>query len=105
MGPLLFVMYIHLPNITNKCNFTIFVDDTTLTFKSHNIYDLENEINSTLVLICDWLCVNKLVIILTKPNYFIPSNMNKLNIKINNIVKKQSTNVKFLGILIDENRN
>ena len=30
---------------------------------------------------------------------------NKLNIKINNIAIKQSTNFKFLGILIDENRN
>ena len=29
----------------------------------------------------------------------------KLNIIINNIVIKQSTNFKFLGILIDENRN
>ena len=46
----LFLMYINdLPNITNKCNFTLFADDTTLTFKSHNLYDLENEINSTLV--------------------------------------------------------
>ena len=42
-----------LPNITNKYNFTLFADDTTLTFKSHNLYDLENEINSTIVLICD----------------------------------------------------
>ena len=30
--------------------------------------------------------------------------INKLNIKINNIVIKQSTNFKFLGILLDENR-
>ena len=30
---------------------------------------------------------------------------NKLNIKINNIVIKQSTHFKFLGILINENRN
>ena len=36
-------------------HFTIFANDTTLTFKFHNLYDLENEINSTLVLICDWL--------------------------------------------------
>ena len=34
-----------LPNITNKCNITLFADDITLTFKSHNLYDLENEIN------------------------------------------------------------
>ena len=42
-----------LPNITNKCNFTLFSDYTTLTFKSHNLNDLETEINATLVLICD----------------------------------------------------
>ena len=29
----------------------------------------------------------------------------KLNIKINNLAIKQSTNFKFLGILIDENHN
>ena len=64
-------MYINdLPNITNKCNFTLFADDTTLTFKSHNLYDLENEINSTLVLICDWLCGNKLVLNIDKTKLF-----------------------------------
>ena len=52
LGPVLFVMYINdLPNITNICNFTLFSDSTTLTFKSHNLYHIENEIHSTLVLI------------------------------------------------------
>ena len=37
-----------LPNITNKCNFTLFADDTTLTFKSHKLNDLEKEINSNM---------------------------------------------------------
>ena len=69
LGPVLFLMYINdLPNLTNKCNFTLFADDTTLTFKSHNLYALENEINSTLVLICDWLCGNKLVLNIDKTN-------------------------------------
>ena len=36
---------------------------------------------------------------------FQKKTLNKLNIKINNIVIKQSTNFKFLGILIDENNN
>ena len=58
-------------NITNKCNFTLFADDTTLTFKSHNLYDLEYEINSTLVLICDWLCCNKLVLNIDKTNIML----------------------------------
>ena len=59
------IYLIGLP-ITNKCNFTLFADDTTLTFTSHNLYYLENEINSTLVLICNWPCGNKLVLNIDK---------------------------------------
>ena len=69
---LLFLMYINnLPNISNKCNFTIFADYTTLTFKSHNLNDLESKINSTLVLICDWLCGNKLVLNIYKTKLIV----------------------------------
>ena len=91
-----------------KCNFTLFADDTTLTFKSHNLYDLENEINADLILICDWFCCNKLVLNIDKTKLILFHRTrvkHKLNIKINNIAIKQSTNFKFLGILIDENRN
>ena len=109
LGPVLFLMNINdLPNITNKFNFTLFADDTTLTFKSHNLYYLENEINSTLVLICDWLCGNKLVLNIDKTNLILFHRTivkHKMNIKINNIAIKKTTNFKFLGILIDENRN
>ena len=75
LGSVLFLMYINdLPNITNKCNFTLLADDTTLTFKSHNLYDLENEIHSTIVLICDWLCGNKPILNIDNNNInFIPS--------------------------------
>ena len=108
LGPVLFVY--DLPNITNKFNFTLFADDTTLTFKSQHVYDLENEINSTLVLICDWLCCNKLVLNIDKTKLIVSivqelKTKHKFNITLNNIVIKQSTNFKFLGILIDENRN
>ena len=63
-------MYINdLPNITNKCNFTLFADDTTLIFKSHNLNYLETEINSTLVLI--WLCGNKLILNIDKTKLIV----------------------------------
>ena len=42
MGLLLFLIYINdLTNITNKCNFTLFPDNTTLTFKFQNLNDLK----------------------------------------------------------------
>ena len=61
---------------------------TNLTFKSHKLYDLENEINSTLVLICDYLRGNKLVLNIDKTELMLFHRIrvkHKLNIKINNI--------------------
>ena len=55
-----------------------------------------------------WLCGNKLVLNIDKTKLILFHRTrvkHKLNIKINNIAIKQSTNFKFLGILIDENRN
>ena len=85
-----------------------FSNDTTLTFKSHNLNNLETEINYTLVLTCDWICGNKLVLNIDKISLILFHRTrvkHKFNIIINNIVIKQSTNFKFLGILIKENRN
>ena len=61
-----------------------------------------------MVLIYNWICGNKLVLNIDKTTLILFHRTrvkHKLNIKINNIVIKQSTNFKLLGILIDENRN
>ena len=74
-----------LPNITIKCNFTLFSDNTNLTFQ-------ETEITSSLVLICDWLCSDKVVITIDKTQFIVFHRTivkHKLNIKIINIVIKQ----------------
>ena len=90
LGLLLLLMYINdLPNITNKFKFTLFPDDTTLTFKSHNLNVLETDINSTLILICDWLCGNKLVLDIDKTTLIVFHHTrvkHKLNIQLNNII-------------------
>ena len=63
-------------------NFTLFADDTTLTFKSHNLNYLETEINSTLVLTCDWLCGNKLVLNIDKTKLIVFHSIRELNINL-----------------------
>ena len=88
------VSSLYLPNIyyiTNKLNFTLFADDTTLTFKSHNLNYLEHEINSNIVFIYDWLYGNKLVLNINKTKLIVFHRTrvkHKLNIKINNIIIK-----------------
>ena len=54
------------------------------------------------------LCGNKLVLNIDKSKLIVFNRTrvkHKLNININNVVIKNSTNFKFLGNLIDENRN
>ena len=109
LGPLLFLLYINdLPNITNKCNFTLFADDTTLTFKSENIDILEILMNETLELINEWLSGNKLVINIDKTSFIVFHRARlklDLNIKLNNHTLKCTNEFKFLGVIFDDKRN
>ena len=115
LGPLLFLIYINdIHQSSDKLNFFLFADDTTLLFAHKNLKVLEQVINSELTKVSEWLIANKLSLNIKKSNYviFCPK-QKKVNREISIKIYDTSANrycsverkdfVKFLGVLIDCN--
>ena len=64
LGPLLFLVYINdLPTISSNFSSILFADDTTLTFKNRNLFELETQCNNNLALFYQWCSSNRLTIL------------------------------------------
>ena len=107
LGPFLFLLYINdLPSATKVLSPHLFADDITLFYSHSNISKLEENINTELEKISQWLIANKLSLNTSKSNYLIFSPNNKksnkkIKIKINNTEIDEARVVKYLGVLID----
>ena len=78
LGPLLFLLYINdLPNSSNKFDFHLFADDTSLFMSQENLETLESDVNAELDNISDWIIANKLSLNTKKSNYLIFSPKNR----------------------------
>ena len=115
LGPLLFILYINdFIYSTDKFNFLMYADDTTLfstydkfeSIDDTNIETIENNINKELSLIVTWLHRNKLLINTTKNKMTIFHTPHRKvtypRIKINNSSVEVVDEFKFLGIFIDK---
>ena len=112
LGPLLFLLYVNdLPKIINEKTVPIlFADDTSVLVTSLNYNDLHVKINSALHSINEWFKVNQLSINFNKTHYIHFSASNNKPITETKIAyegKEITTvsNIKFLGIHIDEKMN
>ena len=109
LGPLLLLIYINdLPNSSSKLSFYLFADDTNIYFESQSLINLQKVVKKELKHVKKWLDANKLALNADKTNFVIfHSPQNSLNdtviIKFGNQYVKQAKNVKFLGLLLDEN--
>ena len=111
LGPLLFLIFINdLPNSSKKLNFTLFADDSTLSYKFDPKSPLmaTNTLNEELSKVYSWLVLNKIKINIEKTNYIVFSY--RREIKLNRIAMgngeiSREACVKFLGVLIDQNLN
>ena len=112
LGPLLFLLYINdLYQASNIIKPIMFADDTNFFYSHRNIKSLFNIMNNELNHVNAWFKANKLSLNNKKTEYtFFHKLSRKDNIPlllptltINNISIKRSNQIKFLGIVIDEN--
>jgi hypothetical protein len=110
LGPTLFLIYIN--DIQNSIIYGkahLFADDTCITYNNININNMNNEIQSDINNLSDWLKVNKLVINVKKSNiiYFCSKNRNDSSINscilMNGEVIQSVNCCKYLGIILDKN--
>lgn len=112
LGPLLFLIYINdIVNSSNLVRFSLFADDTCVTMANKSIAHLIKSINAELKKINCWFQCNKLSLNVSKTNYIIfktrnrrvPENLD--DIHIDDITINRLSDVKFLGIIFNENLN
>ena len=111
LGPLLFLIFINdLPNVSPFFKFCIFADDSTLTCKFDNSDEsqMKNKLENELVVIHNWLIMNKIKINYDKSKFIIFSYGKKYSleqIKIGSSFISSTDNTKFLGIWVDNHLN
>jgi hypothetical protein len=107
LGPLFFIVFINDMFSSNYLNITSYADDTTITAKARNIFELVLKANVNLKLLHDWICANKLSLNISKTKYTIYGNKHPLmcDISIDNSIIERSNCVKLLGIEIDNKLN
>ena len=103
-APLLFLLYINdLPGSSKKLTFTIFADDTSLFYSSKDPEQLQSVINEELGKVLKFCAANMLSINFKKTNYMIiTSPKKKTNIRITACNIEQKSQIKYLGVFIDE---
>ena len=72
LGPLLFVIYMNdLPDVLEHCSFTLYADNTVLSFKSKSITKIELKLNSDINRVKNWMQINQLTFIKIKKSKFM----------------------------------
>ena len=115
LGPLLFLLYVNdISSSSDKFEFCLFADDTSMLYSHRDIHALERIVNDELGKVCLWLEANKLTLNISKSNYVIfHPYQKKTNYNLQIIVYdsnsktflplQMKSNVKYLGLFIDSN--
>jgi len=110
LGPLLFLVYINdLPNCLNCGTPRMFADDTSISYASDSLEELQNVLNSELKCLHSWLITNRLRLNIAKTEFMTIGSRQKLkaidgriNVKINELDINRVNSVKSLGVYIDD---
>ena len=107
LGPLLFLLYVNdLANTSDKLLFRLFADDTNIFMSDSNIGRLQTNMNTELKKVNDWLKANFLSLNVSKTKFLLfhhnYDRPNKFFVNIDNKRIERQTEIKYLGVYIDE---
>ena len=117
LGPLLFLIYINdLPFSLKKGKVTMYADDTSISYSSKNMEDINQTLSSELGHLKQWLQGNKLSLNVLKTQALVVGSKPNIKKITENVVDTpqfligdaQVENVdqtKYLGVIIDKNLN
>jgi len=110
LGPLLFLLYVNdLSNISSKHSYIQFADDTSIFVSGKSLHNICDNMNSELSKIHRWMVSNKLTLNISKTKYMVMCSPGKkvdpqnCNITVNNSILERVKNIKFLGVVLDQN--
>ena len=111
LGPLLFILYVNdFEQCLKKCTPNMYADDTSVTCSGEDIYDLCNDLKAEIENITEWLRQNKLSLNTAKTEYMVVGHKRQTNqipglleVNVNGEPIKRAQQVKYLGIMVDEN--
>ena len=111
LGPVLFLIYINdIINCSNSLNFTLYADDTTVSYSDAKIENLYSVFNEETYNLYNWTLANKLSLNFEKTKYMLISTkhcdtLKCFEIKFLNHKIERVKYFKFLGVLIDDKVN
>ena len=114
LGPILFIIYVNdLPQCSNKFDFIIYADDTTLSSTIGSFSDINSNtnadslINAEICKVIEWLKLNKLSLNKTKSKYMTfhmpKKEIPHLALTIDGVNIEKVEEFNFLGLTIDTN--
>lgn len=107
LSPILFILYINdIIRALNRAKANLFADDTAVALADVNVERAIVNMNTEMGSLYEWLCGNKLKLNTIKTKYMIIGNKNTQNLQnkiyINGTEIERVTEIKYLGIMIDE---
>jgi hypothetical protein len=109
LGPLLFLLYINdISQVSEHVFPILFADDSSVFIKGNDAIEMANILNNELAKLFEWVNSNKLSLNIQKTNFmlFRPRKCKVCTIPVIRIDKsiiKQVRDMKFLGLILDEN--
>ena len=108
LGPLLFLCYCNDMETALNCTLLLYADDSALIVSSKHVPFIEDTLSKELSCLSEWLIDNRLSLHLGKTETILFGSkrrlrsFNKLSVKCNNVDIKSTSNVTYLGEIIDQ---